>query len=553
MLSEEFAIQKVREIYDKYRDDPYMYLKTHNYICIQLPTMLEAIKKTHDERDQRNKQLTADQTQFIQMFLQRHQYFYCQTTEYFFHYDGEQYTVCSEDEILHHILTTITAEYPQLMPRKPQTKVYIMKRIKDCAITHAVPDTSTIQNVLDYIYPSLFKSKAEAKYFLAVVGDNILKKYSANGSLPQHIHLINHGMKPFLTNLANYAQIYFGANAVGSFKYKYYEHDYTNCRLIDTNIAMLRSHSWEQTIKTNALNLLCVACHYSNRFENADMYLEYFANDEGVARRALLLKNNTPEYIVDEFISEYITLHPRRDSGDDNIIQIAWVNMPYLWRRFLDGRLLPNIILQPTLKKIMIDKLREYYDDTNDTFYGIYSKYLPVVQKFLQFWNGTITVMTEPDPLAEYEVDEICQLYKYWVSTAPSSNSLGGQQPDATNMMVSIHKGKTSGTYALTEVQILDIIRSYFPEIEIDETEKYVYNIRCSLWDKTADIQAALNLLTEEGKTVSIVDASNVDIGETIGVYDAYIWYSNYMATACRRKLAVSKLYFEKYLQETQQ
>ena len=51
-----------------------------------------------------------------------------------------------------------------------------MKRIKDNNLLKSVPESTTIQGVLDALYPCLFESKTEAKYFLCILGDALLKK-----------------------------------------------------------------------------------------------------------------------------------------------------------------------------------------------------------------------------------------------------------------------------------------------------------------------------------------------------------------------------------------
>ena len=127
----------------------------------------------------------------MERFLNTYRYFYVSTTETFVFYDGKRYELTSEDNILHHILTTITNE-KQLMDWKQRTKVYMMKRIKDNSLLKSVPESETIQNVLSYFYPSLFETKQEAKYFLTIVGDSLFRKN------PDLIHFVQPRAKTFL-------------------------------------------------------------------------------------------------------------------------------------------------------------------------------------------------------------------------------------------------------------------------------------------------------------------------------------------------------------------
>ena len=62
------------------------------------------------------------------------------------------------------------------MAWKQKTKINVMKKIKDQNILFNIPESITIQNVLEALTPVFFRNKAETKYFLTVIGDNILKK-----------------------------------------------------------------------------------------------------------------------------------------------------------------------------------------------------------------------------------------------------------------------------------------------------------------------------------------------------------------------------------------
>ena len=524
------AKQTVEDLYKKYADNPYMFAKTHNYVCYQLPAILENIQKTHTERQNRNDQLVSEQDSFIHTFLNSNQYFYTPTTERFFHYDGIHYRVYTEDAILHHVLTTITRDRNQLMCRKPQTKVYIMKRIKENLLLKTIPESATIQGVLDALVPAVFAKKSEAKYFLTVVGDNMLKKVG------DQIHFVSAKAKPFLKELATISQLLIGQNPAASFKHKYYEHDYSDCRLIKVQDAVAQEHVWRPIIQTYGLDLLCVAAHYSHRYESGDAFL---LNDDALAEYVMYLSKNTPKTLVQQFIDEYLQLL-RKDRapsfGEEDRTQnpcshknCSWTNMQYLWRQFLQSKNLPGVMFQNTLKANLIEMLDDRYDTAQDTFLDTTSKYLPVVQRFLEFWESSVVFAT--DTLAEYEIDEFVALYKQWC----------GQ-----------------GGVSLNDAKMLDLIRFYYPDVEI-EGDKYIQNIRCRLWDKALDIQVALSSLKrplsllhpdaidELGTIVEQEPIQEPDKKE-ITVYDAYAHYRKFYEG---KKLLVSKVYFERYLQET--
>ena len=68
-----------------------------------------------------------------------------------------------------------------------------MKTIKENSLLDSVPESITIQNVINALYPTLFSTKCAAKYFLTVLGDNMLRKNN------NHIHYVPLYSKTFIT------------------------------------------------------------------------------------------------------------------------------------------------------------------------------------------------------------------------------------------------------------------------------------------------------------------------------------------------------------------
>ena len=117
-----------------------------------------------------------------------------------------------------------------LHPWKHKIKNNLIKIIKSKHAYDYIPETGTIQSVLQYLYPVLFKNKYYVKYFLTIIGDIILKKPT------DLIYIISNKFSPILIELSNYCYNYFGANQISNtFKLKYHDHDYNNCRLLLSN------------------------------------------------------------------------------------------------------------------------------------------------------------------------------------------------------------------------------------------------------------------------------------------------------------------------------
>lgn len=484
-------------LFSKYENNSYMLVKTYNYICQQLPSQLEVMDKTHEMRITRIEELTSEQHAFIQEFISKNQYFYVPATEFFFHYDGLHYRIYNEDDILHHILTLITKD-KQLMSWKQRTKVYIMKRIKENNLLKSVPESYTIQNVLSVLYPTLFSSRTEAKYFLTMIGDNILKKNT------QLIHFIHPNAKHFIRELNTMCQGFLGTNLFQTIKHKYHEHNYYHSRILKINDIVKNEAIWRPILLTWVLDILCVACHYSMRFNCSDSFLLH-TNDETLCESVFYLNRNDQNAIMDKFISEYLQKNPRQNEAKNMTSQITWKNMQYLWKHFLESKNLPAIIFQQTLKTFFSNKLSEYYRSDSDSFVGICSKHLPAIQRFISFWEDTITVQ-EDDIEHDFEIDELNILLKIWCEKNAEPIS------------------------ALSHSQLLDLISYFYPEIEVDQ-DKYIYKIHCTLWDKQLDIQMIMD---------SIKDTP-------MPLYEAYRYYCKNCPGA-KQSLIVSKSYFEKYV-----
>ena len=172
------SIKQLQTLDKLYANDTFMHDKLHSYIKNNLPNIMNNIKNLNNERISRNNELNLEFNTFIGKYLNENKYFYVSATEKFYIYDGVNYKVTNEDSILYHILTTITKER-NLLAWKYKTKVTLMKTIKENSLFDNVPESVTIQNVINALYPAIFPTKYAAKYFLIVIGDNILKKITS--------------------------------------------------------------------------------------------------------------------------------------------------------------------------------------------------------------------------------------------------------------------------------------------------------------------------------------------------------------------------------------
>ena len=498
--------QKIEELFLKYNSDPYMFQRIQYHLLTILPTTLENECKNHNQRVTRTHFLLNEQQIFIQVFLSKNQYYYLPNNGCFYHYDGKNYSTITEDDIQHELLTTISKD-KTLMQWKHKTKINIIKQIKDRNLFTSTPDSDTFQNVLNVLYPAFFSNKQEVKYFLTVIGDNILKK---NSDL---IFLIKPRTKKLINELENIAYYTIGlTNIAHNVMTKYHEnYDYEKCRLLKINDTVSLD-IWTDIIKKMGLNILCVAAHYSNRYTNSDAFIANYVNED-LRSYTFYLKNNNQQNIINHFCDYSI----EQSNSISSKLSMNWKNMHYLWKLFISNYSYPSMIYANSLKSLLRERF--LYNEEQDSFPNITSKYLPLTSDFILFWENTITMIDVGEE--EFEIDEICSLFKKWkhIDTQCATNT------------------------SINESDAVKLITHFFPTVEIVEN-KYFLNIRCSLWNKLLDIQQVLDVFKhtkyleqeqEKEQEVSLVSLDDI--------YKFYCAYCNKNKT----KIS-SKRCFEKYV-----
>jgi|UniRef100_A0A6C0CUY0 hypothetical protein len=513
--TKEKCIENIHSLFDKYNDNVYMMQRLQYHLLNILPSTLENEDKNHVKRQERANFLSNEQKIFIQVFLSKNRYYYLTNNNCFYHYNGKSFSSVREDDIQHQLLSNISKDRT-LMQWKYKTKINIIKQIKERNLFQCVPEPETIQNVIRNLYPVLFKSKNEAKYFLTIIGDNILKK---NNDL---IFLIKPTIKKILVELDNIVYITSGfTNPTFNFMTKYHEtYSFEKCRILNIN-DMIDIDIWKSILKKIGLDLLCVAVHYSNRCDS-DAFISNHV-DEEFKNYTLYLKNNSQKAVLDKFCASCIQ---KIDYTSSTPISINWKNMHYLWKNYISGCSLPNMIYSHQLKTILKDRYK--YDETTDSFLNVISKYLPNVSNFLLFWEKTIQISdmsqeTEVEEIEnEFEIDELCSLFKKWVSQQQTSEVL-------------------SKNGNVNERDVIKIIKHFYPNVEIEDN-KYVLNISCTMWNKVSDVNEYLQMFqiycNENRKKGT--DDSLISFDE---IYDFYC--EKIKPTNC---FVVNKRFFEKYL-----
>ena len=206
----------------------------------------------------------------------------------------------------------------------------------------------------------------------------------------------------------------------------------------------------QSILQTNALDLFCVAAHYSERYECADNYLEIYSDDLDLAKYTMYFRGKTPTDLVQDFAKEYIIC--------SNTGSISISTMEYLWRKYLKERQYPTILGQSAFLTATTSLYSIYYDEQNKIFKGLTSPSIQSIEKYQRFWNDHICVEFDETGLFEYEIEELVQIYR-----------------------------EATGDKRMTETQMIDLIRFYNPDIQILDN-KYVLNVFSDLWNKKQDL-----------------------------------------------------------------
>ena len=481
----------VDNMIERCKDDKYLEMRLTNFFEVSLPNMISTAKKTNEERKERKEFLEEECDKFIKRFLQKNQYYYLPYADLFIKYDKEIFTIYGEDKILHEALSSIR-QGNVIYVWKNKIKNLVIKAIKKRSPLLVIPESHTIQMVINLIYPKYFPTKESAKYFLTIIGDHLRGRN--DNSL---IYIVDSSIKELIKNISHFSHLYCGvSNLTQNIKYRYYEYAFEKCRLLKSCDSR-NPLPFLSTIKQNILDLICVSAHYSIRCNNADGFIDQ-CNDNELRDYTYFLSNHTGEEIAGIFIDKMIEKNVETSISSKNLL--------YLWKKFLIERKMPSIPLTNTLQEHFKEMLN--YDEEKDNYPNITSAHLPVVSNFLTFWD----VNMEKDDYGELEIGEIGALFCEWSSKMNRMLKLSGEP---------------------TEI-LIDLIGHFYPEIIIEES-KYILGISCKLWNKQLDVINAIETFKLNLKT------SNIQ-SKVFTLDNIYEFYSK-----PTKKKIVSKRYFEKY------
>ena len=487
------AVNKIENLFNNYQDEK-IQETILKYINKELP---ERIKLVLD-REARKQLLETNAESYINEFLinSENKYAYIPRTEIFINYDGKNFKIENESNILYNILAGISKKR-DLEPWKHKIKNTIIKKVRDTNFFSVIPESNTIQQILQFFTKTLFPNKDISKYFLTIIGDNILKKQT------NIIHLADNCSKSLLYDLEYYICDYFKNiyHCIGSFKFSPNNYDSNICRIVTFAPLVEKKDIWYNFVKTNFLNIISVSVYYSNRYNNSENFINLIQSAT-IVNKINFLKDNTSNEIVINFIKDINIINV--DNSD-----ISLKEMQYLWKIFLNKNEFPYIIFLSTAMK----ELKQKFEFKNNRFLNIKSSHLENIKVLNTFW-GDFMVKEDNE---ELEVSELCDLYNGWIQF--NNNTL-------------------LPNFLIDEDFFINYI-SNFCDIEIKG--KVIENFKCILWEKKNETEAIIEDLKLKYKYNENFYESSIDS-----------LYSDYCNT-CKNEYnyrIVSKNWFTKYINQ---
>ena len=135
-------------VQDKYSENMNV-LAEFERMLQEIPSKIEIYEKNRSDKNS-----SEDIVKYVVGFLNDpdNQYFYIRNTESFVKYNGINYTRINEDEIWHAVYTYLKGCDPSI---KHSVKNTILENIQNKSMFKSIPESQTIQNVINFLYPTI--------------------------------------------------------------------------------------------------------------------------------------------------------------------------------------------------------------------------------------------------------------------------------------------------------------------------------------------------------------------------------------------------------------
>lgn len=337
--------------------------------------------------------------------------------------DKNDFLILNEDEFMCDISKDIDTNIFTI-EKKHNIIENIIENKKKEEIEHFIPESKTIQLVIDIFNTILYNNKDLCKLVLIIIGELIEKKNITN-----NLYFVNLDFKKILTYIFDYGYSYFKTDAINmeNFKTKYYNYNLNKCLVLPCN---KYKSFYSDLIKNNIIEIILVSVYYKNRYKSSNIFIENNLNNE-LKEIVTYFKTKTINTIIENFEHDFLV--------KSTYLKITHSELHYLWKEYCSQKNIPNVV--------SFNQLKEFYCKDEDLYKT--SNKLEYVSEFVEFWKDNI--YTDKNE-TKFEISELQQLLK-------------------------IKKG-----ILINEKKIISLI-SHFHEIVI-ENDKYISNINCSCFQK---------------------------------------------------------------------
>lgn len=443
-------------------------------------------------------------------FIENTIVYYSKPSKIFFYYYNNNYLLSNEDNILHNINEYINQNKFELhdtncmdISVKNAIKLKTMKYIKEkCSIYENIPDSETIQYIVEGLTPAIFPDRNYAKLFLVLLGDILLKKYNMD---ERPIIFTRLCLRDFIQDINKFTNVYFSHIGYTSFfKYKFNEEYHSNsiCYVLPCNNVNMDCLNYTSQFK---VNMICVSIYFSNRYDIAEEFIKSISDKTEIYDSIMYLKYLNKKDIYDEFTSMYLQKCDEQNTGSTGKIRDK--DILFLWKKYNQD--IDRIVNGFSNVNEFLVGLYEYCDQTykpNTELLGYVNIYEQQIQCFKEFWD---TNFIHDEEEFYFEIEEILHLYKK-------------HNPDTRSI--------------INEQFITNMIHLNFMQYEIINN-KVIHNLKCNLWNKKGELTEFIDSLSNKSK---ISKNSNFNV-----LYTKYLRY---------RKndigLKISKKYFIKFMEQ---
>jgi hypothetical protein len=449
---------------NKYQDNPYMSKKLENYLE-NLPQVMQGLEEEYFRKLRLKTDFVERRDNYIEWFVTHHSLFYHAPTENYYKYSRNTFTVVSEDELMQLIMRSLHVDF-DMHRGKQQMKRRMIRRVKNMNLFNIEPTVTTIDNVLRNLY-SHFTCDMKSTYFLVCIGDILLGKRNL-------FYFMDPSFKPFVYTVAQGLYTAVNKHISDHFKFKYYEHEYQKCRIIPGVCETT-------AVRTKYVDLAVTATYFSNRYGSSDVYLSQCGSTNFEEQAMILHTYSSPTMLLDAFLAEFTV-----PEGS-----VAYKSVYFLWKMFLFKKTLPFVLSQQNFKQLLITN--DIYNAETDLC-KVRPKCSLSILNFEMFWSQCVA----PQSGACYSVQEFVSLYNDWC--------------DLKHLHISPE-------------ECADWLNTVYSEHTVGNM---VNGFKCKLWDKTMDIENALEAHSTNDK-------------------ELYAFYCDYISTHGKR--VVSKEFFDSYIE----